>query len=64
MIEAVIDGRIAITTDDASYLQGEMAVDVLYDYWSGEKVEEYTEVPSTNISQDNIEEFKAMYDIK
>ena len=64
MIEAVIDGRIAVTTDDAAYLQGEIAVESLYKYWNGEELEEHTVVPLTDISEANIAEFKEMYNIE
>ncbi|MCB7305740.1 sugar ABC transporter substrate-binding protein [Bariatricus massiliensis] len=64
MIEAVIDGRIALTADDASWLQGETAIECLKKYWDGEELEEQTLIDAVMVTDENLDEYKEMWGIK
>ncbi|MFV0363330.1 MAG: sugar ABC transporter substrate-binding protein [Suipraeoptans sp.] len=61
MIEAVIDGRVARTVDDASWLQGQTAIDVLKAYFDGETVEEKTLIDGVVVSDENLDDYKEMW---
>ncbi len=63
MIEAVLDGRVAKTFDDAAWLQGQTAVDYVKEYFDGKTLDKEIIVPAIEVSDANMDEYKEMYDL-
>lgn len=61
MIVAWCDGRIALTVDDASWLQGQTAIECLYKYWSGEELEPVTYIQHRQVTKDLLPEYIEMF---
>jgi ribose transport system substrate-binding protein len=64
IIQAVVDGRIHMTADDDSRLQGQVGVQCMMKYFQGYEQEKITYIDSTVIDESNIDIYKERFGIK